>query len=440
MRQVEELRARILELVSEYHAEAFAAREFVPGETPVPVSGKVLDAADMRSLVDSCLDFWLTTGRFARDLERNLARFLDVRHAILCNSGSSANLLAISALTSSKLGDDRLRPGDEVITLAAGFPTTVAPIVQAGCTPVFVDIDSRTHNVDASGIEEAISPRTRALIFAHTLGNPFDLDSVCAIAKRHGLWLIEDNCDALGARYRDRFTGTFGDIATISFYPAHHMTTGEGGCVVTNDVRLKPLIESFRDWGRDCWCETGRDNTCGKRFDWSLGDLPHGYDHKYIYSHLGYNLKMTDMQAAVGVSQLTKLPGFIEARKANWRYLRAGLDDLREFFLLPEPTPHSDPSWFGFILTLSPDAPFTRRRFIEFLESRKIATRLLFGGNLLRQPAFRDVPHRAIGKLGNTDIEMERTLWVGVYPGLTQPMLDYVIDTIHASITHCARC
>src|SRR5512136_1349346 len=331
MTPADQLREKILQQVTAYATEAFAPQAFVPGETPIPVAGRVFDADDVRSLVDSALDFWLTTGRFAHQFERDFARFLGIRHAILCNSGSSANLLAISALTSPKLADRRLQPGDEVITVAAGFPTTINPIIQNGLVPVFLDIELGTYNMVVQRLEDAISPRTRAIMMAHTLGNPFDLDAVLEVAKRHNLWLIEDNCDALGSTYRGKLTGTFGDMSTVSFYPAHHMTMGEGGCVVTDRPKLKVLIESFRDWGRDCWCEPGKDNTCGKRFDWQLGDLPHGYDHKYTYSHIGYNLKLTDMQAAIGVSQLKKLPEFIEARKRNWRFLYKGLKEFEEF-------------------------------------------------------------------------------------------------------------
>ncbi len=425
-----ELRQEILRLVTAYSDEAFAPKAFVPGQTPIPVAGRVFDADDVGSLVDSALDFWLTTGRFAHQFEREFARFLGMRHAILCNSGSSANLLAVSALTSPKLGDRRLQPGDEVITVAAGFPTTINPIIQNGLFPVFLDIELGTYDVDVRLLEEAISRRTRAVMMAHTLGNPFNLDAVLDVVKRHNLWLIEDNCDALGSRYRSKLTGTFGDMSTVSFYPAHHMTMGEGGCVVTDRPKLKVLIESFRDWGRDCWCEPGKDNTCGKRFDWQLGDLPYGYDHKYIYSHIGYNLKATDMQAAIGVSQLKKLPRFIEARKRNWQILYEGLKPLEEFFLLPQPTPNSEPSWFGFPLTIRDNAPFTRNDLIRFLNRRKIDTRLLFSGNLTYQPAYRQIPHRVVGELTNTDIVTYRSFWIGVYPGLTEEMQEYVIQSI----------
>jgi CDP-6-deoxy-D-xylo-4-hexulose-3-dehydrase len=427
-----ELRRRILDLVGEYCAEAFPPRGFVPGETPVPISGKVFDAAEMRLLVDSALDFWLTTGRFAEQFEKEFARWLGVRECVLVNSGSSANLVAVSALTSPKLGGRRLLPGDEVITLAAGFPTTVNPIVQNHLVPVFIDVTVPTYNVDVAQLEPALSPRTRALFFAHTLGNPFDLDAVKAFAERHGLWLIEDACDAVGAMYRGRKVGTFGDLATTSFYPAHHITMGEGGSVLMEAPLLRTLAESFRDWGRDCWCAPGKDNTCGKRFDWQLGGLPHGYDHKYTYSHIGYNLKMTDMQAAVGVAQLEKLDGFLDARRRNFAALRQGLGDLEEFFVLPEATAGAEPSWFGFPIAVRSGAPLTRNHVIHELERRKIGTRLLFGGNLARQPAYENVAYRIAAPLTNTDFAMNQVFWIGVYPGITPAMLEYVLESFHA--------
>ncbi len=431
MSKADLLRQQILQLVAEYHAEAFPTAEFVPGDGRVPVSGRVFDAADVQALVDSSLDFWLTAGRFADQFERDLAKWVGVRHAILCNSGSSANLLALTALTSPQLGARALRAGDEVITAAAGFPTTVNPILQNQLVPVFLDVDLATHNIDVSQLEEAISPQTKAIMVAHSLGNPFDLDVVQEVAKRHNLWLVEDNCDALGSKYRGRLTGTFGDLATQSFYPAHHITTGEGGAVLTNKPALKKLVESFRDWGRDCWCAPGVDNTCGKRFGWQLGELPEGYDHKYTYSHIGYNLKLTDMQAAVGTSQLPKLPGFVAARQRNWQMLYDGLKPLEEFFALPQATPHSEPSWFGFLLTVRPSAPFSRQTLIAFLEENKIATRLLFGGNLLRQPAYQGVPHRVVGDLANTDVVMNQSFWIGVYPAVTAEMVAYVVERFH---------
>jgi CDP-6-deoxy-D-xylo-4-hexulose-3-dehydrase len=432
------LRERILELADDYHAAAFPAPPFVPGETPVPVSGKVLDSGDLRHLLDASLDMWLTTGRYGERFERDLAKTVGVRHSLFVNSGSSANLLAISALTSPSLGDRRLRRGDEVLTVAAGFPTTVNPIVQNGLVPVFVDVELGTYDPDPELLLRAIGPRTKAIALAHTLGNPFDLDAVTAIAREHGLWLVEDNCDALGSTYRGQMTGSFGDIATCSFYPAHHITTGEGGAVLTNRPRLKKLLESFRDWGRDCWCAPGCEDTCGVRFDRQYGDLPAGYDHKYVYSHVGYNLKGTDMQAAVGVSQLPKLPAFVEARKENWRRLRDGLAALEDVLVLPRATEDSDPAWFGFALTVRPDAPFTRSQLVDYLEGRKIATRLLFAGNLVRQPAYRDVNYRVVGDLTNTDLVVERTFWVGVYPGLSAEMIDYVVATIHEFVENAS--
>lgn len=420
------LRAQILELVTEFAAKQWQAKPFVPGISLVPVSGKVFDGADVQHLVDASLDFWLTTGRFAREFEQDFASWWGVKHCLLVNSGSSANLLAVSALTSPQLGDRRLKPGDEVLTCAAGFPTTVTPILQNGLVPVFVDAALPSYNADPDRLAAAIRPRTRAIILAHTLGNPFDLEAVMALAKRHDLWVIEDCCDAVGAEYQGRKVGTFGDLATVSFYPAHHLTMGEGGAVLTQDSRLKKIVESFRDWGRDCWCEPGVDNTCRKRFDWQLGDLPHGYDHKYTYSHLGYNLKLTDMQAAVGLSQLKKLDGFIAQRRENFRYLHARLSHLEAHLVLPEATPQSNPSWFGFPITLKAEAQVTRKALIGHLESRKVGTRLLFGGNLLRQPAFKGVAHRVAGPLTQCDVIMDRTFWVGVYPGLSQPMLDHI--------------
>lgn len=431
MSRADELRDRIRGLVGEYYREAFPTAVFVPGSSPVPISGRVFDEKELELLVESSLDFWLTTGRFAGEFEREFAKFAGVREAVLVNSGSSANLLAVAALTSPKLGDRRLRPGDEVITLAAGFPTTVNPILQNGFVPVFVDVQIPTFNVDVSALETALSGRTRAVIFAHTLGNPFDLDAVTAFARKHGLWLIEDCCDALGSTYRGQKVGTFGDLATVSFYPAHHITMGEGGCVLTDKPLMRTLVESFRDWGRDCWCAPGKENTCGKRFDWELGELPHGYDHKYIYSHVGYNLKATDMQAAVGVAQLKKLSAFIETRKRNFAYLKAGLKDLGEVLVLAEATPNSDPSWFGMPLLVRETAPFSRNALIDLLNSKKIGTRQLFGGNLVRQPAYAGLNYRVIGDLQASDRVMNRAFWIGVYPGLTTEMLDYVVETFH---------
>lgn len=425
-----QLRAQILELAAEFQREQFPDKPFVAGESAVPVSGKVLDADDMRNLVDASLDFWLTTGRFAHDFERQFARYFGVRSAALVNSGSSANLVAVSCLTSPKLGDRQLKPGDEVITVAAGFPTTVNPILQNGLVPVFLDVTIPTYQVDVSQLDAALSNKTKAIVIAHTLGNPFDVNTVSEFAKKHKLWLIEDCCDALGATFEGRKVGTFGDLATFSFYPAHHITMGEGGCVITDAPLLKTLVESFRDWGRDCWCDPGKDNTCGKRFDWQLGELPCGYDHKYTYSHIGYNLKLTDLQAAVGVSQLKKLPRFIETRRHNFNYLREGLQDLQEWLVLPEATPGSEPSWFGFPIAVRPKAPLIRNELIQLLESRRIATRLLFAGNLVRQPAYLGREFRVVGDLAQTDFVMNQVFWIGVYPGLDQHALDYVINTM----------
>jgi CDP-4-dehydro-6-deoxyglucose reductase, E1 len=429
--RTEQLRQQIRELVSEYHAEAFAARPFEPGSSAVPVSGKVFDSEDIQYAVDASLDFWLTTGRFAEQFERQFARVMGVRDARLVNSGSSANLVALSALTSPSLGGRALRPGDQVITVAAGFPTTVNPAIQNRLVPVFVDVQLGTYDIDVSQLEAALSPRTRAIMLAHTLGNPFDLGAVTAFAKKHDLWLVEDCCDAVGAKYNGQGVGTFGDVATASFYPAHHITMGEGGAVMTQKPALTKLVESFRDWGRDCWCAPGKDNTCGKRYDWQLGELPCGYDHKYIYSHIGYNLKLSDMQAAVGVAQLKKLPGFIEARQRNFERLHAGLADLEEFFALPQATPGSEPSWFGFPMAVRPGCGLSRDQVVRALDSRRIGTRLLFAGNLLRQPAYLGIEHVKVGELPNTDYVMNNVFWIGVYPGLTAAMIDYVVESLH---------
>jgi CDP-6-deoxy-D-xylo-4-hexulose-3-dehydrase len=426
-----ELRGHILSLIGEYHAETFGARPFIFGKSPVPVSGKVFDAEELRLLVDSALDFWLSTGRYAERFEREFARWMEVRECVLVNSGSSANLAAVSALTSPELGERRLVPGDEVITVAAGFPTTVNPLLQNGLVPVFVDITLPTYNVDVDLLESALSSRTRAMIFAHTLGNPFDLSVVSAFARKHNLWLIEDTCDAVGSTYYGRKVGSFGDLATTSFYPAHHITMGEGGAVLTHSPMLRKIVESFRDWGRDCWCEPGCDNTCGKRFEWQLGNLPCGYDHKYTYSHVGYNLKLTDMQASVGVAQLGKLDAFVEARRRNFAALRDGLRALEEFLILPEPTSGSDPSWFGFPIAVRRNAPFSRNQLTAYLEERKIATRLLFGGNLTRQPAYRDRAYRVPAPLKHTDFAMDQAFWVGLYPGIGPEMIAYMLEGLH---------
>ena len=428
------LREQIRQLVAEYHAQAFAPRPFVPGESGVPVSGKVFDAEDIQHAVDASLDFWLTTGRFAEQFEREFAKVMNVRDARLVNSGSSANLVALSALTSPTLGERALRPGDEVITVAAGFPTTLNPILQNNLVPVFVDVQLGTYDVDCSQLEAAVSPRTKAVMIAHTLGNPFDLDAVTAFCKKHNLWLVEDCCDAVGSTYKGQQVGSFGDISTASFYPAHHITMGEGGAVMTNRPSLTKLIESFRDWGRDCWCAPGKDNTCGKRFQWQLGKLPCGYDHKYTYSHIGYNLKLSDMQAAVGVSQLKKLPGFIAARKANFQKLTEGLSDLQDVLRLPQATPGADPSWFGFPLAVLPESGLTRESVIAHLNDAKIGTRLLFGGNLLRQPAYADAKYRTVGELPNTDYVMNNVFWIGVYPGLSAEMIAYIVEQLHQAV------
>lgn len=436
MNKSEQLKERILALVAEYYEAEFGEREFVPGESAVPVSGRTFDDQELVNLVDSSLEFWLTTGRYAEQFERAFAQKIGVRHALLCNSGSSANLLALSSLTSPKLEDRQIKAGDEVITVAAGFPTTVNPIVQNQLTPVFLDIELGTYNIDVNYLEEAISPRTKAIMIAHTLGNPFNLDVVMEVANRHNLWLIEDNCDAVGSTYNGRNTGTFGHLATTSFYPAHHITMGEGGCVLTKSPILKKIVESFRDWGRDCWCPPGETNTCGKRFEWQLGDLPCGYDHKYIYSHVGYNLKMTDMQAAVGVAQLDKLDQFTAVRKQNFQHLYDGLKPFEDVLILPEATHNSDPSWFGFLVTVRPDAPFSRNELVRYLEENHIATRQLFGGNLTRQPAYQNVDYRVVGELTNTDMVMNHTFWIGVYPSLTSQMLDYVIERFDTFINN----
>jgi CDP-6-deoxy-D-xylo-4-hexulose-3-dehydrase len=433
-------RQAILDACRRYQEGRIPAK-FVPGQTYIPASGKVMDADDLVNLVDASLDLWLTAGRFAADFEIEIAKRFGTKHGRLTVSGSAANLLAFTALTSPRLHERRIRPGSEVLTVAAGFPTTVAPIVQNGCVPVFVDVDLATHNVNVDALANAVSDKTRAIMIAHTLGNPFDLRAVTALAKAHNLYLIEDCCDALGARYEGRGVGTFGDVATCSFYPAHHITMGEGGAVMTNRRSLLRLIESYRDWGRDCWCAPGKDNTCGKRFDWQLGDLPLGYDHKYTYSHLGYNLKVSDMQAAVGLSQLAKMDGFIAARRANFAayhdaFRQAGLD---EHFILPEQTPGSEPSWFGFILTIRDGSPLKRRDVVRHLEERKVGTRLLFAGNLTRQPAFQGVPYRVAGSLAVTDKIMNDSFWIGVWPGVGAAERAYVVDVFRSMVREMAR-
>jgi CDP-6-deoxy-D-xylo-4-hexulose-3-dehydrase len=428
-KSLEALRQEILNATIEFAQRTLVEKEFIPGETAVPVSGKVLSPEDFSSLVDSSLDGWLTAGKHTKLFERQLADFVGARSALFVNSGSSANLCALSGLTSPKLGERALKPGDEVLTVAMGFPTTVNPIIQNGMKPVVVDVDLDTLDANSDRLREAISPKTKAIMMAHTLGNPFDLDTVQDLCKQYNLWLIEDSCDSLGSTYRGQRTGSFGDTATVSFYPAHHITTGEGGAVFVKSPLVQKQVESFRDWGRDCYCETGCDNTCFKRFEWQLGDLPAGYDHKYIYSHIGYNLKATDMQAALGITQLAKLEYFIQKRKENFTYLSSQLSKI-EGLSVATATPNSDPSWFGCPITLDPAHSANREELLRYLDKRKIGTRLLFAGNILKQPAYKDVDFRVVGDLTNTDIVMKRSFWVGVYPGLTKPMLDYVIESI----------
>ena len=433
MTSQKKLKAEILAKVEEYYRQVHAPAQgaaFVPGKTRVNYAGRVFDQEELVSLVDSSLDFWLTAGRYAEEFSGKLEDFYDVSDVILTNSGSSSNLLAISALTAESLAERRLLPGDEVITVAAGFPATVAPIVQNRLVPVFVDVEIGTYNIDVSKLDAAFSSKTKAVFIAHTLGNPFNLEAVCAFTEKHGLWLIEDNCDALGSRYRGKLTGTFGHIATGSFYPAHHITTGEGGCVITDDPALARIIKSFRDWGRDCYCEGGENNTCGCRFTKQYGTLPKGYDHKYVYSHIGYNLKMTDMQAAIGAAQMDKLQMFTDRRKENFRLITEGLRGLEDFFILPQATEHSDPSWFAYILTLRESAPFSRVELAQHLDENLIETRGLFAGNLLRQPGYMNIEHRVVGGLENTDYIMNNTLFMGVFPGLTQAKINYVTDKI----------
>lgn len=434
--QLDKLRSQISQLVQQYADIAYAPKPFVPGQSAVPVSGKVIGAKELQYMVDASLDGWLTTGRFNALFEERMAKFLGVKYFLTVNSGSSANLVAFSALTSPRLGDRAIKPGDEVIGVAAGFPTTVNPILQFGAVPVFVDVDLATHNIDATKIEAAISSKTKAIMLAHSLGNPFNLEVVIALCKKHNLWLVEDCCDALGATYKGQMVGTFGDIATLSFYPAHHMTMGEGGAVFTNNPELKLIAESFRDWGRDCYCPPGKDNTCDKRFCWTKkelgGDLPDGYDHKYTYSHLGYNLKITDMQAACALAQMDRLEEFIAKRRANFSYLKVRLQSCIEFLHLPEVTPHAEPSWFGFPLVVKESSGVKRADLINFLEQNKIGTRLLFAGNLTKQPYMARRNFRVSGDLTNTDLVMNQTFWLGVYPGLGEDHLDYIAEKLEA--------
>lgn len=422
----DELRNEIVEKVKQYYRQK-KETQFVPGQSMVNYAGRVYDEEEMALLVDASLDFWLTAGRYAKQFEAEFAKFLGVKHCLLTNSGSSANLLAISSLTSPKLGERRLNPGEEVITTACGFPTTLNPIIQNNLIPVFIDVELGTYDIRTDLLEDAITDKTKAIFIPHTLGNPSDLSTVAEIAQDHRLWLIEDNCDALGSRYDGKYTGTFGDLSTFSFYPAHHMTMGEGGAVLTDNNDLKKIILSFRDWGRDCWCDTGQDNSCCKRFSWQLGQLPYGYDHKYTYSHIGYNLKVTDMQAAIGVAQLKKLPQFIEKRKENFQILFDGLKAYEKYLLLPSATQNSDPCWFGFPIMIRENAQFNRKDLVDYLENNKIATRMLFGGNMLKQPAYTDIKYRIVGGLDNTDRVMNDLFWIGVYPGLTKEMIDYIL-------------
>lgn len=426
MKTKESLRAEIAALVQQYADLAYPSQPFLPGASNVPVSGKVIGAPELKLMVEASLDGWLTTGRFNDEFEKRLASWIGVEYLITVNSGSSANLVAFSALTSPRLGERAIRKGDEVIGVAAGFPTTVNPILQCGAVPVFVDVELGTYNVDATLIEAAITPKTKAIMLAHTLGNPYNLEAVVALCKKHKLWLVEDCCDALGSTYDGRKVGTFGDIGTLSFYPAHHITMGEGGAVFTNNPELKLIAESFRDWGRDCYCAPGKDNTCNKRFCWKLGNLPEGYDHKYTYSHLGYNLKISDMQAACALAQLDRLEGFVQARKDNFAYLSEKLKSCEEFLLLPRATPKSDPSWFGYPITLKESSGAKRVDLINFLEQNRVATRLLFAGNLTRQPYMLEQEFRVVGELKNTDTVMNQTFWLGVFPALGKPQLDYI--------------
>ena len=429
-------RANIAELAKAYFDEFLASKDFVPGETYIPPTGKVLDAEDCAQVIHASLDMWLTAGRFMEDFEAALPKVFGTKLSRMTVSGSAANLLAFTSLTSSRLGSRRIAPGSEVITVAAGFPTTVAPIVQNRCIPVFIDVDLETHNVDTRLLEQALSDKTKAVMIAHSLGNPFDVETVASFCKEHDLYLIEDCCDAFGAKFNGRNVGTFGVLATLSFYPAHHITTGEGGAIMSDSLRLMRIVESFRDWGRDCYCGPGQENTCGKRFDWRLGDLPEGYDHKYIYSHVGYNLKSSDFQASIGLSQLKKLDGFIRARQANFDLLtkllkKAGLD---EYFHLPEPTHGADPSWFGYLLTLRDGVGILRRDLVRRLEERKVGTRLLFAGNLTKQPAFRDVEYRVAGNLDVTDKIMNDAFWIGVWPGLDARHIEYMVNTMEKTV------
>ena len=431
----EQLRKEILEKTKKYYLSKFGTKEsFIPGKTKINYAGRVFDEHELLNLVDSSLDFWLTAGRFSQEFAGKLEDYYDISNAILTNSGSSSNLIAVTTLTSYKLGKRALKPGDEIITVAMGFPSTVAPIIQNQLIPVYIDVETGTYNIIAERIQDAIGPRTRGIFLAHTLGNPFNLEVVTAIAKQYDLWVIEDNCDALGSKYNNKLTGTFGDIATGSFYPAHHITTGEGGCVITDNDLLGQIARSIRDWGRDCYCEGGENNTCGKRFTQKHGTLPEGYDHKYVYSHLGYNLKMTDMQAAIGSAQIDKIDFFTERRKENFNKLYKKLEDLQDFIILPEATPNSEPSWFSFIITVKENLNFTRNELVNFLNNENIETRNLFAGNLIRHPAFINTPYRVVGDLSNTDLIMNNTFFIGCYPGINDEYIEFTSDKIHQFI------